>query len=103
MNANHHTESIRQCDVIQELIPDYAFGLTDAEETRLVESNLAYCPDAAAQLADFQRLQDELRLTVPQIDPPMRLREKLMTATTTPVIVPKSGRRQLPVAWLVAA
>jgi hypothetical protein len=102
MNANHHTDSIRQCDVIQELIPDYAFGLTDPEETRLVESNLAYCPDALEQLADFQRLQSVMRNAVPQVDPPAALGEKIMAATTAPIIVPKPSRWKFPPAWLAA-
>jgi len=68
------------CDSILELIPDYAFGLTDLAESRWVESNLARCPEAASQLANYQRIQDAMRVDVPQIEPPVALEEQLMAA-----------------------
>ena len=40
------------CKALQDLIPEYAFGLTDSEQARWVESNLPFCPDAATQLAE---------------------------------------------------
>jgi anti-sigma-K factor RskA len=105
MSLNHLNDPVRQCDAIQELIPDYVFGLTDPEETRLVESNLAYCPDAVAQLAEFQHLQAEMRLAVPQVEPPPQLGNKLMAALDAPIALPKSNRRitSFPLAWLAAA
>ncbi len=103
MNPNHLTELTRDCDTIRELIPDYAFGLTDPEETRLVESRLDSCPEAAAQLTDFQSLQAEMRAAVPQIEPPARLGERLMAATATPAHPARPRRQAWRQVWLAAA
>jgi anti-sigma-K factor RskA/putative zinc finger protein len=86
------------CEKIQELIPDYAFGLTGADETRLVESQLTSCPEAALQLADFRRLQDEMRESVDQMEPPPQLGERLMAAA-----VPAARPRRMQWAWIAAA
>jgi len=105
MNPNHRIESGNGCDAIRELIPDYAFGLTSSEETRLVESNLASCPDAAAQLTDFRSLQDEMRGSIAQVEPPPQLGERLRAAIATPVMTttPKPAFRKIQWGWLTAA
>jgi anti-sigma-K factor RskA len=105
MSTYSRTNSLHDCEAIQELIPDYAFGLTSAEETRWIESNLASCPDAAAQLADYQQLQDEMRGTVPQMDPPADLESRLMAAVSalpTPAQTVKP-HRVIHWGWVVAA
>jgi anti-sigma-K factor RskA len=104
MTVNHQTDRAHDCDPIKELIPEYAFGLTDPTETRLVEANLADCPEASAQLADFRRLQAEMRAGVPQIEPSAHLGERLMAAIVTPP-TPAKVRRFQPInrAWLAAA
>ena len=56
MSLNNDFKSSQNCETIQELIPEYAFGLTSLEETKLVESNLAACPESAEALADYQRI-----------------------------------------------
>ena len=66
-NPNHSAQSANNCEAVQELIPEYAFGLTPPEQTRLVEANLASCPEASVQLADYREIQDEMRNSVPQI------------------------------------
>jgi len=102
MSPNHHRESPLDCDTIQELIPEYAFGLTTPEETQLVDASLAACPEAAAQLADYRRIQDEMRASVPQIAPPPQLEARLMAAIAPPNTSAKL-RRALHPAWLAAA
>lgn len=87
MRPNNQTDAIPNCDDIQELVAEYAFGLTDPEQTRFVEANLPACPDAALQLADFQRLQTEMRASVPQIEPSAALGDRLMAAIATPAPV----------------
>ncbi len=94
--------SAPDCKTILELIPDYAFGLTAPDETRLVESHLQTCPEVAAQLADFRQMQDEMRENVPQMEPPPELGERLMAAVAEPVIVPKP-RRTFQWSWVAAA
>jgi len=119
MRPNNQTDAIPACDDIQELVAEYAFGLTDPEQTRFVEDNLPMCPEAAVQLADFQRLQAEMRASVPQIEPSAALGDRLMaaiaapaetrpsvpsvTAKPTPQAVPTQRRWQLRPMWLVAA
>jgi predicted anti-sigma-YlaC factor YlaD len=103
MTANHLINTKYDCESIRKLIPDYAFGLTSAEETRMVESNLDRCPQAAAELADFRRLQDEMRMGVAQIEPPMRLGDQLMAAIAAPQKPEKVTRPPLRLSWAVAA
>jgi anti-sigma-K factor RskA len=111
MNPKHHIESVNGCDAIQELIADYAFGLTSADETRLVEANLDACPEAVSQLADFRRIQDEMYAGVPQVEPPPQLSQKLMAAiaapeTATPLATPAVTLlppRKMQWGWLTAA
>lgn len=95
----------RTCEAIQELIPEYAFGLTDPEQTRLVEANLLHCPEAAAQLADFRSLQAEMRGAVSQIEPAAALEDRLMAAIAVPAPqIQTVKQRRLPARpWLVAA
>jgi anti-sigma-K factor RskA len=104
MSPNQHLISPPDCDAIQELIPDYAFGLTSAAETRLIESNLASCPDAVAQLADFRRMQDQLRADVKEIAPPPGLEDRLMAAIAEPSLPAAKPRpKTIRWAWVTAA
>ena len=113
MSAKITVASANRCDAIRELIPEYAFGLTDPEQTRFVEANLSTCAEAAAELADFQRMQAEMRADVAQIEPPVALESKLMAAIAEPVsksapaprIVQDTPprRRSIPIGWMVAA
>jgi anti-sigma-K factor RskA len=98
------------CDTVGELIPDYAFGLTDPEETRMVEANLTYCPDAAEQLADFRRIQSEMRTGVSQVEPSPQMGARLMAAITAPAVPAPVSRlswrpftRPFNRVWLAAA
>ena len=66
------------CGEVLFLIPAYAMGTTDPDETALVEANLAACPDAEAALLEYNRLVEEMRVNVPQIEPALELEERLM-------------------------
>src|SRR5690349_4792793 len=109
MSSKITVASANRCDAIRELIPEYAFGLTDAEQTRFIEANIASCAEAAAELADFQRMQAEMRADVAQIEPPTSLENKLMAAIANPTPkpvaapLPQPRRRTISVGWLVAA
>lgn len=107
MSVERSSNLSGRCEDILELIPEYAFGLTDAEQTRLVEANLHQCPDAAAQLDDYRRLQTELRTAVPQVEPSAALEDRLMAAIAAPASVaapqPTQPRRTFSRGWLVAA
>ncbi len=123
MSSEQYIGSASNCDALRDLIPDYAFGLTDAEQNRFVEANLPLCAEAAAQLAEFREIQAEMRADVEQIEPPPSLEAKLLAAiaapeaatiplptpapvhtapiVTTPAIAPR--RRMIPLGWLAAA
>lgn len=110
MSSNHPKDLALDCEAIEELIPDYAFGLTTPEETRLVEAGLVTCPDAVTQLADFRRMQDDMRADVAQVAPSAALEARLMAAiaepAASPVSVPVTAqprRRWISPAWLAAA
>lgn len=84
MSENKPQESVFDCDALLEVIPEYAFGFTDPDQTRWVEANLERCPEAAAQLQDYHRLQDEMRASVAQIEPSAQVGARLMAAIAAP-------------------
>lgn len=87
------------CQEILELIPAYAIGATDAEETALVETNLAYCPDAEAELALYNDvISDVLLMPEKLVTPPPALEQKIMAAA-----IPKPRRSVSIRGWRVAA
>ena len=80
-DSNHLSNDLQpDCGTIQALIPDYAFGLTDAIENRRIESGLDQCTEAITILAGFRQMQAILRVDVPQIAPPPQLGPRLMAA-----------------------
>jgi len=103
MKSNQYAEATSDCQTIEALIPDYAFGLTTLAETRLVESNLVRCPEAASQLADYQRLQEDLRAGVPQFEPPVQLGDRLlaMIADPVPAPVPVTATPRRSLVWWI--
>lgn len=80
MSTNPVSERTDDCEAILDLIPEYAFGLTEDDQARWVEANLQRCPDAAARLDEYRRIQDEMRLGVPQVEPSAALGTRLMAA-----------------------
>ncbi len=112
------------CTDILDLIPEYAFGLTDEVTARRVEAALPTCPEAARQLAEYRQMQAAMREDVPEIAPPptlgLRLREALSveadiapstvirqaprsTSSPTPTVPPRSPRRTLLLPLIAAA
>ncbi len=78
-------EKKTNCSEIHELIPAYCLGATDPDETRRVETHLAECPDAAAEVADYRVLSETLLFSAPAIEPPASLAASLLAATSPPV------------------
>lgn len=74
------TTSSGKCKDILPLIPAYALGATDADETARVEAALADCPQARAELESFRVMLEDLREDVPQVTPPPALAGKLQAA-----------------------
>lgn len=88
------------CERLRELLPAYGFGITDAEETRLVEQLLPLCPEVAAELDDYETLSDAMLFSAPPLQPPAHLLTQIMDAAAKPaapvVVLPR--RR-----WLIPA
>jgi len=73
-------EAQKQIDMrsqLEALLPAYAIGVTDPEETAFVERTLAGHPDLAADLADYADLGERLLYTAPPIEPPSTLEDNL--------------------------
>jgi hypothetical protein len=66
------------CDEIHSLIPAFSVGATDPEETRLVEQHLNTCAEAVAELKEYRLLTEKLLYSVPLVQAPARIGEKLM-------------------------
>ncbi len=114
MNPSKHTAPVIDCQTLLDLIPEYAFGVTEPEQTRLVEAGLPHCPEARARLEEYRHLQDEMRVSVPQVEPPPQLGERLMAAISTPIPFAAASapapaaqavpaRRWVRAAWVAAA
>ncbi len=72
------------CERLAELMPAYALGATDADETRLVESLMQHCPEFQAELKDYAGLAQGLLYSSPTMTPPAALHDKIMAAARTP-------------------
>jgi hypothetical protein len=68
------------CETVRALIPAYSLGATDPDETQLVESLLEYCPEAAAELADYDVVAKQLLYSAPPTSAPTHLREKVLAS-----------------------
>ena len=84
------------CETLQDLIPAYSVGVTDPEETALVERLLPLCPEAAAELDEYLAMGQAMLRSVPSVQPPAGLHDKLMaavnnTAAPTTTIRPAPG------------
>jgi hypothetical protein len=68
------------CDEVISLVPAYAIGATDPEESHLVEMYLSECPEAVAELRQYAELAEQMLISVPPLKAPGRLSEKLLNA-----------------------
>lgn len=84
----HTDRPENECDAIIELIADYAFGLTSAEETRRVEAGLPHCAEARQMLDEYRQMQGIMRDSVREVAPPPTLRANLMAAIAAPPVKP---------------
>jgi anti-sigma-K factor RskA len=63
---------------IRELLPGYALGCLDAEETKSVQAHLASCAACSETLASFVEVSDRLSLSIPLAEPPQALEGRIM-------------------------
>lgn len=114
---------MHDCEELLPLIPAYAIGATDDDETRLIEAALADCPALVEELRAFQAVGEALAEGVPAMTPPPMMLENVLaaarearpaappaqptptpplTVTKTPAAPPAKKSRRIPWA-LVAA
>ncbi|RME83204.1 MAG: hypothetical protein D6775_08765 [Caldilineae bacterium] len=95
---------------VQDLLPAYALGILDAEETARVAEHLASCATCRAELASYEEVVDTLPLAAREVAPPPHLKQRIMQAAmagqavTSPQQTPSLGQwlRDL-FAWRVPA
>lgn len=76
-----------------DLVPAYALGCLDGEESRAVEAHMESCIECQSALLDYQELVGQMAYSVPQIDPPPGVKASLMAQVqsgqqTTPATLP---------------
>ncbi|MBC8098462.1 MAG: zf-HC2 domain-containing protein, partial [Armatimonadetes bacterium] len=65
------------CDQVLALIPAYALGVTDVEDTHFVERHLYDCPEAVAELALYTDIQEAMLFDVPLVAAPPGLATRI--------------------------
>ncbi len=77
----------------QQLLAGYVLDDLDGDETALVEQWLDDYPEVAAELASLQTTWDTLPMVLPEVQPPLGLRDRILTAVTEPAahaVIPSS-------------
>ena len=67
-------------DELRDLSGGYALGALDETDRRAFEAHLPTCPDCAEEVRAFATVASGLALAVPQVDPPVALRERVLRA-----------------------
>ena len=68
------------CDEIRDLAPAYVLGALERDEELAVAEHLRTCPDAHAEMAELGGVVPYLDETVPLVEPPPALRDRIMAA-----------------------
>lgn len=83
---NDHTTPGRaiqdECETLRDLLPAYSMGITDPEETALVDRLLPDCPDLREELASYEAMAGAMHAAVPQITPPPTLGKAILQQAT---------------------
>lgn len=69
------------CETLAELLPAYSMGMTDAEESLLVEELLVQCPEYHAELETYKELNSAMLFSAPQKQAPASIAANLMKLT----------------------
>ena len=76
------------CLIIEPLFAAYALDALDVQERRQVDTHLDTCPECQRALADYQSVSAGLLAAPPAIQPPPRLRARLIAQTAPGVQKP---------------
>lgn len=71
-------------DELRELSGGYALGILDEPERRAFEEHVATCATCAAEVQELTAVATTLALSVPQVEPPAALRQRVLNAATAP-------------------
>ncbi len=91
---------------VNELLPAYALGSLEQEESIQVSEHLATCVACRAELQSYQFVTDQLALAAPDVAPSVALRQRLTDRVNPAPAAPESQLswwEQLTQLWLRAA
>lgn len=77
---SNQTSETELCERVLALVPAFALGATDPEDTLFVQTGLTRCPQAVAALAEYSELVERMTLGVTPIAPPDHVAERLQLA-----------------------
>lgn len=88
MAASADKPSMQQsdCDALSALIPAFSLGATDPDETVAVRAQLADCPEAVHELAQYAALAETLLYSAPPVQPPAAVVDRLAAAIGRPAV-----------------
>jgi len=103
-SADQPNQDRELCHQVLALIPAYALGAADPEEVLLVQKGLARCPEAAAALAGYTGLAEQMLFSAPPVAAPDHLADRLQAALSAqaspaPVRVVPQKRQRSPLNW----
>jgi anti-sigma-K factor RskA len=91
------------CDEIEELLPEYALGVLSVNEAADVARHLGDCARHTASLDAYEAVCSALSAGVPLVDPPDRLRARLLARVARPPAAPRRVDRGSRISWAVTA
>lgn len=77
-----------RCNQIEALLPAYALEALDVAERWQVEAHLQACPECNAALEQYKDAASGLLMAAPMVEPPPRLRARLIASIAEPGPVP---------------
>lgn len=96
-------------DTFREAAGLYVLGALSDDDRLRFESHLASCAECAAEVRTLSQVTQALPYAVPQIDPPSRLRNRILSelsaprSAATPVVRPVAHVQRFSSGWLSAA
>ena len=85
---------------ISELLPDYALGCIDEQDSARVYQHLQLCTDCQAELQAYEMVVDQLALAACDTVPPPALKNRLMACIQERQVAPTGAARSGWQSWL---
>jgi anti-sigma-K factor RskA len=77
---------------VVELLPAYALGSLEEEESVRISEHVAHCPSCKAELQPYLDVAGQLVWAAPEVAPPTRVKRQLMRRIDRQQVVPESTR-----------